>query len=178
MPDEHQAIYFMKKSDLPENLDISKRSKYPKVSMLQDITRASIKIGSRTSTSGPVFGLNSLRFDNRYELYKYMEQFEGVKVPLSDANYMRWYLDDEAFNQYSKERNVRDPRDRQVKDSVRRAGEMRFHERRKYIEKKKSEQGGEGSQWISGSELTAGMYLYSLIVDGKEVDMKRMILTK
>ena len=31
---------------------------------------------------------------------------------------------------------------------------------------------------INGSELTAGMYLYSLIVDGKEIDTKRMILTK
>lgn len=31
---------------------------------------------------------------------------------------------------------------------------------------------------INGSELTAGMYLYSLIVDGKEADTKRMILTK
>ena len=39
-------------------------------------------------------------------------------------------------------------------------------------------QRGEGSQWISGSELAAGMYLYALIVDGKEVDTKRMILTK
>jgi len=37
---------------------------------------------------------------------------------------------------------------------------------------------GEGSQWISGSELSAGIYLYALIVDGKEVDTKRMILTK
>ena len=37
---------------------------------------------------------------------------------------------------------------------------------------------GEGSQLISGSELAAGMYLYALIVDGKEVDTKRMILTK
>ena len=37
---------------------------------------------------------------------------------------------------------------------------------------------GEGLQLISGSELTAGMYLYALIVDGKEVDTKRMILTK
>ena len=39
-------------------------------------------------------------------------------------------------------------------------------------------QRGDGSQLISGSELTAGMYLYSLIVDGNEVDTKRMILTK
>jgi hypothetical protein len=31
---------------------------------------------------------------------------------------------------------------------------------------------------INGSELTAGIYLYSLIVDGKETDTKRMILSK
>ena len=39
-------------------------------------------------------------------------------------------------------------------------------------------QRGEGSQLISGSELTAGMYLYALIVDGKLADTKQMILTK
>jgi len=37
---------------------------------------------------------------------------------------------------------------------------------------------GESSQWISGSELRAGMYLYALIADGKEIDVKRMILTE
>ena len=31
---------------------------------------------------------------------------------------------------------------------------------------------------INGSELTASMYLYSLIVNGQEIDTKRMILTK
>ena len=31
---------------------------------------------------------------------------------------------------------------------------------------------------ISASELAAGMYLYSLIADGKVVDTKRMVLTK
>lgn len=39
-------------------------------------------------------------------------------------------------------------------------------------------QRGEGSQKISGSELAAGMYLYALIVDGQEVDTKRMVLIK
>lgn len=37
---------------------------------------------------------------------------------------------------------------------------------------------GEGSVTINASELPAGMYIYSLIVDGKEIDSKRMILTK
>ena len=37
---------------------------------------------------------------------------------------------------------------------------------------------GYGSITIKGSELNAGMYLYTLIVDGKEVDTKRMILTE
>ena len=31
---------------------------------------------------------------------------------------------------------------------------------------------------INGSELKAGMYLYSLFANGMEIDTKRMILTK
>jgi hypothetical protein len=37
---------------------------------------------------------------------------------------------------------------------------------------------GKGSIVISGGELNAGMYMYSLVANGKEVDTKRMILTK
>lgn len=37
---------------------------------------------------------------------------------------------------------------------------------------------GEGQLTISASEYHAGMYLYSLIADGQEIDTKRMILTK
>ena len=37
---------------------------------------------------------------------------------------------------------------------------------------------GKGTVTIQGSELTAGMYLYALIADGKVIDTKRMILTK
>jgi len=37
-------------------------------------------------------------------------------------------------------------------------------------------QRGESSLWISGSELSAGMYLYALIVDGKEGVQKEMVI--
>ena len=37
---------------------------------------------------------------------------------------------------------------------------------------------GRGSVTINGGELNAGMYMYALIADGREVDVKRMILTK
>jgi hypothetical protein len=37
---------------------------------------------------------------------------------------------------------------------------------------------GEGSIIVDGGALNAGMYMYSLIVDGVELDNKRMILTK
>jgi hypothetical protein len=37
---------------------------------------------------------------------------------------------------------------------------------------------GQGSVDIYGYELNPGMYIYSLLVDGKEVDTKRMILTE
>lgn len=36
---------------------------------------------------------------------------------------------------------------------------------------------GEGKTQLSSAELAAGMYLYSLVVDGKEIDTKRMILS-
>jgi hypothetical protein len=44
--------------------------------------------------------------------------------------------------------------------------------------KKLNVSAGDNTLTIQGSELQAGMYLYSLIADGKEVDTKRMILTK
>ena len=37
---------------------------------------------------------------------------------------------------------------------------------------------GQNSVMIQGSTLKAGMYLYSLLIDGQEVDTKRMILTR
>ena len=37
---------------------------------------------------------------------------------------------------------------------------------------------GESSVTVNGGELSAGMYLYSLIADGQVIDTKRMILTK
>lgn len=37
---------------------------------------------------------------------------------------------------------------------------------------------GNGSKIISASEFSAGIYLYALIADGKEIDVKRMILTE
>jgi hypothetical protein len=43
---------------------------------------------------------------------------------------------------------------------------------------KKLDAGRSGSVDIKGADLSAGMYLYTLIADGKEVDTKRMILTK
>lgn len=35
-----------------------------------------------------------------------------------------------------------------------------------------------GNEMIHGSDLPPGMYMYTLIVDGLEVDTKRMILTE
>lgn len=35
-----------------------------------------------------------------------------------------------------------------------------------------------GAILINGGAFKAGMYMYSLIADGKEIDTKRMILTK
>ena len=47
----------------------------------------------------------------------------------------------------------------------------------KQIEQFVLTQKGMGSLVLEGSHLEAGMYLYSLIVDSKVIDVKRMILT-
>jgi len=39
-------------------------------------------------------------------------------------------------------------------------------------------QRGDGVEFIQGSQLSPGIYLYALIADGREVDVKRMILTQ
>ena len=39
-------------------------------------------------------------------------------------------------------------------------------------------QQGKNQVTINGSQLAAGMYIYSLIADGAEVVSKRMVLTK
>ena len=48
----------------------------------------------------------------------------------------------------------------------------------KQIKQINIESRGNGSVTINGYELTPGMYMYSLIVYGKEVDTKKMILTE
>jgi len=48
----------------------------------------------------------------------------------------------------------------------------------KQIKQLNIESRGNGSVTINGYELTPGMYMYSLIVDGQDVDTKKMILTE
>lgn len=48
----------------------------------------------------------------------------------------------------------------------------------KLIKTNRLEQKGSGKITIDGGSLYPGMYMYSLLVDGKEIDTKRMILTK
>ncbi len=37
---------------------------------------------------------------------------------------------------------------------------------------------GEGAEIINGAQFSPGIYLYALIADGKEVDVKRMVITE
>ena len=48
----------------------------------------------------------------------------------------------------------------------------------KQLKEMKVSQRGNASVTMQGNELPAGMYIYALIVDGKVIDTKRMILTK
>ena len=63
-------------------------------------------------------------------------------------------------------------------DDVRYASLMIYNLSGKQIKTVLVNDRGEVSVKISGNELSAGMYLYSLIADGKVVDTKRLILTQ
>jgi hypothetical protein len=52
-----------------------------------------------------------------------------------------------------------------------------FNLQGKLLMNKKLNDKGISSITINGSELNSGMYVYSLLIDGHEVDTKRMILT-
>jgi hypothetical protein len=96
------SIIFGSDTEFPKDLDKPENDHYLK-----------IKVPNRTKAKlswedGKFSGLNSLHFENRYELYKYMAQFEGIDIPLSDYDKMHkyWSGDDDARNQYIKEWNI------------------------------------------------------------------------
>lgn len=55
---------------------------------------------------------------------------------------------------------------------------MVFDMNGKQIKKIALQGNGQGDVSFSAADLSAGMYLYSLVLDGKEIDTKRMILTQ
>ena len=65
-----------------------------------------------------------------------------------------------------------------VPDQVRNASVMIYNLEGKQMKNMQVNDRGEVSVKILGNELSAGMYLYTLIADGKVVDTKRMVLTR
>ncbi|MDR0232019.1 MAG: tail fiber domain-containing protein [Dysgonamonadaceae bacterium] len=82
--------------------------------------------------------------------------FQNAPNPFNQSTEIKYYLPEDVKTAYLCIYNLQGTQIKQIRIMLR----------------------GEGSQIISGSELAAGMYLYALIVDGREVDTKRMILTK
>jgi hypothetical protein len=89
-------ILFLNKSGLPDNpnknntyfrTEFLQNKKYARINMNKDHT---VDQGTgKYITNYRIEGLDGLSFENRYELYKYMEHFEGVNVPLSDTKIMQ-----------------------------------------------------------------------------------------
>jgi len=94
-------ILFLNKTDLPVNPN--DKNNYFHCQFLRDREFARIKFEPRSDRSN---GLNNLSFDNKYDLYKYMEQFEYLTLPFSDPKQMQWELryDIKSYNKYRKER--------------------------------------------------------------------------
>jgi hypothetical protein len=74
------AIFFLVKSDLPENKAVTKYSSYKKYKSLQEDKR-SYDILYVCKEINTIVGLNNLVFRNRNDFYDYMRQFDGYTVP-------------------------------------------------------------------------------------------------
>ncbi len=99
---------------------------------------------------GDVTGISSETITNKVTLY------QNVPNPFNQSTEIRYYIPE---NSQSAQLCIYNLQGNQIKQIV-------VAER------------GESSYLLSASELTAGMYLYTLIIDGKEIDTKRMILTE
>ncbi|MDR2834631.1 MAG: hypothetical protein LBV69_00315 [Bacteroidales bacterium] len=67
------TIIFCKNNDYPENPNSEENySNYFKLKLVKDQARSSLKCSAK------ITGLNGLSFNNREELFEYMQQFEGV----------------------------------------------------------------------------------------------------
>lgn len=131
------SIIFGNDAEFPKGLDKYENDHYLK-----------IKIPNRTKAGlfwkdGKFSGLNGLHFENRYALCKYMTQFEGIDMQLSDYDKMRKYLlgDDDAHNQYIKEWNINL---QERSDSIIQFMLQRREELLKSVEKKKQNDGKVG----------------------------------
>ncbi|MEM0998330.1 MAG: tail fiber domain-containing protein [Bacteroidota bacterium] len=80
--------------------------------------------------------------------------------------------------------NIPNPFDQETRinyylpDNVRNATMLVFDMNGRQVRSFEIERAGQGSITIQGTELEAGMYIYSLLADGQEIASKRMILTK
>jgi len=154
---DNNFILFLNKTDLPINPN--NKNNYFHCQFLQDREFARIKFGNiyKYDTIGltmyhrvireAITGLNGLDFPNRYELYKYMEKFEGVKVPLSNPGDVLYDLNGniEIFNQYRKERNIDyklpNEKTQEEIDSFNRFLEEKSKKAKENTERKKKEEG-------------------------------------
>lgn len=120
-------IFFLNDSDYPENPN--RKNNYLKTRFLEN------SIPSGFQITRPIRGLIGLNFKDRYELYKYMRQFEkiDVTIPLSDKILMWHSLDTESYRKYLKEIHNEDRHSQEVNDSI-----LRFMEKQREELKKKT----------------------------------------
>lgn len=122
-------IFFLNDSDYPENPN--RKNNYLKTRFLEN------SIPSGFQITRPIRGLIGLNFKDRYELYKYMRQFEkiDVTIPLSDKILMWHSLDTESYRKYLKEIHNEDRHSQEVNDSI-----LRFMKKQREELKKKLSQ--------------------------------------
>jgi trimeric autotransporter adhesin len=106
------------------------------------------------------------------ELKQQLSKYEGREIGISGQTGSR--LLQNTPNPFSTDTEIK----MTLSESTRHASIVIYNLEGKQLKNLQVNERGDTSIKISGNELDAGMYLYTLIIDGKVADTKRLILTK
>ena len=121
---------------------------------LDDMRNPGIGIPIRTNSAPSTD--ESPAFDAFAETNRTAALYQNVPNPFNQSTQIQYYLP----------------------ETVRNASLIIFDMQGKQLMQIPLMQRGDGMEIIQGSQLSAGIYLYALIADGREVGVKRMILTQ
>jgi hypothetical protein len=118
--------------------------------------------------------LTAILNEQQSEIAALKEKLEGVEKPSGISNGIGAMLHQNYPNPFSTDTEIR----MEIPETTRAASIVVYSLEGRELKRMPVDGRGARAMKISGNDLAPGMYMYSLFVDGKIVDTKRLIITK